>query len=58
MLSKLREAWALANAVSKSLARAKKETQRDLQHAFMMKAEMENENLKALLEEIAKEVKK
>ena len=58
MLSKLRKAWSLANAVLKSLALAKDQTQRDLQQSYLMRAEMETEKLRALIEEIAKDVKK
>ena len=58
MLSKLRKAWSLANAALKSLALAKEQTQRDLQQSYLMRAAMETEKLKALIEEIAKEIKK
>ncbi len=57
MLSKLRKAWSLANAVSKTISLAKKETQRDLRESYIMRAAMEVEKLKGLIEEIAKEVK-
>jgi len=58
MLSKLRKAWSLANAVLKSLAVAKEQTQRDLQRSYLMRAAMETEKPRALIEEIAKDVKK
>jgi len=57
MLSKLRQAWSLANAVSKSISLAKKETQRDLRESYIMRAAMEAERLKGLIEEIAREIK-
>ena len=58
MLSKLREAWVLTNALSKSIRLAKEKTQRDLQQAYLIRATLEAEKLRALIEEIAKEVKK
>jgi hypothetical protein len=57
-LSKLGKAWSLANAVLKSLALAKQQTQHDLQQSYLMRAAMETEKLRALIEEIAKDVKK
>ena len=56
MLSKLRKAWSLANALSKTIALAKKETQRDLRESHIMRAAMEAERLKGLIEEIAREI--
>ena len=56
MLSKLRKAWSLANALSKTIALAKKETQRDLRESYIMRAAMEAERLKGLIEEIAREI--
>lgn len=56
MLSKLRKAWSLANALSKTIELAKKETQRDLRESYIMRAAMEAERLKGLIEEIAREM--
>ena len=58
MLSKLRKAWLLANAVCKTMSLARKETQRDLRDSYIMRASMEAERLKGLIEEIAREIKK
>jgi hypothetical protein len=58
MLSKLRAAWTLTKALAKSIKLAKEQTQRDLQQSYLMRAEMETEKLKALIEEIAREIKK
>ncbi len=58
MLSKLREAWSLANTVGKSIKLASEQTARDLRQSYMMRAALEAEKLKHLIEEIAKEVKK
>jgi len=58
MLSELRKAWSLTNLVLKFLTLAKGQPQRDLQQSYLMRAAMETEKLKALIEEIAKEVKK
>ncbi len=57
MISKLRVAWALTNALSKSIKLAQEQTQRDLRQSYLMRASMEAEKLKALIEKIAKEVK-
>jgi hypothetical protein len=46
----------MANAVSKTILLAKKETQRDLRESYIMRAAMEAERLKSLIEEIAKEI--
>jgi hypothetical protein len=58
MLSKLRQAWSLANAVSKSIALAKEQTQRDLRESYIMRAALEVEKLRALIEEIARDIKR
>ena len=57
MLSQLRAAWALTNAIGKSIKLAKEQTQRDLQESYLIRAAMEAEQLKALIEQIAKRVK-
>jgi hypothetical protein len=56
MLSNLRAAWALTNALSKSIKLAQEQTQRDLQQSYLMRAALEAEKLKALIEKLAKEV--
>jgi hypothetical protein len=58
MLSKLRAAWALTNALSKSIKLAQEQTQRDLQQSYMMRAALEAEKLKTLIEEIARQIQK
>jgi hypothetical protein len=58
MLSKLRKAWSLADAASKTISLAKKETQRDLRESYIMRAAMEVERLKGMIEEIAREIKR
>jgi len=58
ILSRLRRAWSLANALCKSLALAKNETQRDLQQSYIMRAMIEAEKLRAEIEELARDVKK
>jgi hypothetical protein len=57
MLSKLRVAWSLTNALGKSIKLAKAQTQRDLQQSDLMRAAMEAENSK-LIEEIARQIQK
>ena len=57
MLSNLRAAWALTNALSRSIKLAQEQTQRDLQQSYLMRAALEAEKLKALIEKLAKEVK-
>jgi len=52
------ESWSLANAGLKSLTLAKDQTHRDLQQSYLMRAATETEKLRALIEEIAKDVKK
>ena len=58
MLSKLRKAWSLANTVTKTISLARKETQRDLRESYIMRAAMEAERLKGLIEEIARDIKR
>jgi hypothetical protein len=58
MLSQLRTAWALTNALSKSIKLAQEQTQRDLQQSYLMRAAMEADKLKTLIEQMAKEIKK
>jgi hypothetical protein len=58
MLSNLREAWSLANMVEKSIRLAQEQTAGDLRQSYMIRAALEVEKLKTLIEEIAKEVKK
>ena len=53
-LSKLRAAWALTNALDKSIKLAKEQTQRDLQQSYLMRAALEAKKLKTLIEELAK----
>jgi hypothetical protein len=57
MLSNLRAAWVLTNALSRSIKLAQEQTQRDLQQSYLMRAALEAEKLKALIEKLAKEVK-
>jgi hypothetical protein len=59
MLSQLRAAWALTNALSKSIKLAKEETQHaGLQQSYLTRAAMEAEKLKAMIEQIAREIQK
>ena len=57
MLSKLRQAWLLAKNAGRSIQRARDCTERDLKESFLMRAAEQTEKLKALIEELAKEVK-
>jgi hypothetical protein len=56
MLSQLREAWVLVNAVCKSIRLAKEQTTGDLKQSYLMRAEMEAAKLKQLIETIAKQL--
>jgi hypothetical protein len=58
MLSNLRAAWALTNALAKSIKLAQEQTQRDLQQSYLMRAAMEAEKLRVLIEQLANEIKK
>jgi hypothetical protein len=58
MLSKLRQAWWLANEAYKSILLARKREEGDLKDSYLMKAELQAEKLKSLIEEIAKEITK
>ncbi len=60
MLSQLRAAWALTNALAKSIKLAKDQTQRDSQQSYRAHeiAEMEAEKLKGPIEQMAREIKK
>jgi len=58
MLSKLRQAWTLAKDANRSIKRAKDCTERDLKESYLMRAAEQTEKLKALIEELAKELKK
>jgi hypothetical protein len=58
MLSNLRAAWALTNALAQSIKLAKEQAQRDLQQSYLMRAAMEAEKLRVLIEQIANEIKK
>lgn len=58
MLSKLRMAWKLNDDLAKSIKHAKDQTQRDLQQSYLIRAALEADKLKALIEEIGKEVKR
>lgn len=57
MLSQLRSAWVLTTALAKSIKLAQEQTQRDLQQSYLMRAAMEAEKLKLLIEQMAKEIK-
>ena len=50
--------FAQPNALAKSIKLAKEQTQCDLQQSYLMRAAMEAEKLKILIEQIAKEIKK
>lgn len=58
MLSKLRAAWKLSDDLVKSIKLAKDQTQRDLQQSYLIRAAMEAEKLRTLIEDIAQELKK
>jgi len=51
MLSKLRELWWVANDTHKSIVAARKREEGDLKQSYLMKAELQAEMLKALIEE-------
>ena len=48
----------MANDTYKSIVAARKREEGDLKQSYLMKAELQAGRLKALIEEIAKEVKK
>jgi len=56
MLSKLRQAWWLANDAYQAIVAARTREEGDLKQSYLMKAELQAERLKALIAEIAKEV--
>jgi hypothetical protein len=58
MLTKLRQAWWVANDAHKSIIQARKREEGDLKKGYLMKAEAQTERLKTLIEELAREVKK